>query len=183
MNGTDPYRFATAVLLTIAGSAIAGSVPALAEDAADAAASEALAVATEDPGSPTLPSAQSPAGQSPAGPAPAGPGSGGVWGGLLGSDWGQAAADLRAASESAERWVLPLAGTIESIAESMARMSSGFDPFGYQASAATMTRQAEIIAEQQRTIDRLREAEIRRLRAENRRLRQRLNSDRGQPGG
>ena len=178
MNGTDPYRFATAVLLTIAGSAIAGSVPALAEDAADAAASEALAVATEDPGSPTLPAAQSPAD-----PAPAGPGSGGVWGGLLGSDWGQAAADLRAASESAERWVLPLAGTIESIAESMARMSSGFDPFGYQASAATMTRQAEIIAEQQRTIDRLREAEIRRLRAENRRLRQRLNSDRGQPGG
>lgn len=173
MNGPDPYRFAAAVLLTIAGSAIAGSVPAFAEDAADAAASEAPAVATEDPGPPNPPAAQ----------APAGPGAGGVWGGLLGGDWGQAAADLRAASESAERWVLPLADTIESIAESMARMSSGFDPFGYQASAATMTRQAEIIAEQQRTIDRLREAEVRRLRAENRRLRQRLNRYRRHPDG
>lgn len=101
-----------------------------------------------------------------------------VWGRILGgivpADMVQSAADLRVASEAAERWAVPLSRSIEAIVASMAEMSSGFDPLGHQASAKTMLRQTEIIAEQQRTIERLQQEEIDRLEAENQRLRRRL---------
>ena len=101
----------------------------------------------------------------------------------------QAAADLRKAGESFEgvaKSLDGLAGLVETIAKSLATMSSEFDPFGYKTAFRTVGQQAEIIQQQQELIHSLQEREIERLRSENRNLKkelQRLRQSKGTRNG
>jgi hypothetical protein len=79
--------------------------------------------------------------------------------GLLG-----AAEDLRAAAETAERISSRWATALETSTRQLAEMSDQFDPLGLKAAM-------QIIRAQNETIQRLMEAEIQRLQAENDRLR------------
>jgi len=82
----------------------------------------------------------------------------------------QAAKDMREASETLERVMNTSGGLIASIAESLATMSSEFDPFGYKTAFRTVGQQAEIIEQQRKLIDELQQREIDRLQRENREL-------------
>jgi len=86
----------------------------------------------------------------------------------------QAAADLRSACEALERFANSPNGLVESVAKSLARMSSEFDPFGYKTAFRTVGRQAEMIQQQRKIIRALQEREIERLRSENRDLKREL---------
>ena len=85
-------------------------------------------------------------------------------------DMAQAATDLRKAGEAFERFANSADGLIETICESLATMSSEFDPFGYKTAFRTVGQQAEIIQQQAKIIQALQEREIERLRNENRKL-------------
>jgi len=86
----------------------------------------------------------------------------------------QAASDLRKAGEAFERFANSLDRFAESIAQSLAIMSSEFDPFGYKTAFRTVSRQAEMLKQQRDIIHSLQEREIDRLRSENRQLRRTL---------
>lgn len=90
----------------------------------------------------------------------------------------QAAADLRKAAESFERLADTLDGMVQIIAESLARMSSEFDPFGYKTAFRTLGQQTEIIQQQSELIRELQEREIERLQSENQTLRKQLEQTR-----
>ena len=85
-------------------------------------------------------------------------------------DMAQAAADLRKAGEAFERFANSADGLVETITESLATMSSEFDPFGYKTAFRTVGQQAEMIQQQGKIIQALQEQEIKRLRNENRKL-------------
>ena len=86
----------------------------------------------------------------------------------------QAAGDLRKAGEAFERFANSLDGLGGVIAESLATMSSEFDPFGYKTAFRTVGQQAETIQQQHNTIQALQEREIERLRSETRKLKRKL---------
>lgn len=88
-------------------------------------------------------------------------------------DFLQTAVDLRAAAESLaqfgeslERVAEPIAKALVEISANHAAMSREFDPLGVKAGHRTVQAQLQIILEQQRAIQRLQAAEIRRLRKE-----------------
>jgi hypothetical protein len=83
----------------------------------------------------------------------------------------KSAADLRAASESAERLGESAGGIAEHIAASLARMSSEFDPFGYKTAFRTLNQQANSMMQLQAKIELLQNREMQRVKAENRKLR------------
>lgn len=70
--------------------------------------------------------------------------------------WIESARELLVAAESAERVVARVATMVETTSENMAKMSGQFDPFGFKTAFQT-------IEQQNRTIQRLMEAEVRRL--------------------
>ena len=82
----------------------------------------------------------------------------------------QAASDLRKAGEAFERFGTTLDGVTTTIAESLATMSSEFDPFGYKTAFRTIGQQTEIIQRQSKLIQDLQQQEIDRLRLENQTL-------------
>ncbi len=82
----------------------------------------------------------------------------------------KAAADLRAATESVEKILDRPDGIVAVIAESLATMSSEFDPFGYKTAFRTVAQQSEMLQSQRDIIHELQERELERLRNENRRL-------------
>ena len=86
----------------------------------------------------------------------------------------QAAGDLRKAAESFERLADSLDGIVQVVAESLAKMSSEFDPFGYKTAFRTLGQQTEIIQQQSELIRELQEREIDRLQSENQTLRKQL---------
>lgn len=86
----------------------------------------------------------------------------------------QAAADLRQAGEAFERFADAAGGIGETIAASMATMSSEFDPFGYKTAFRTIGQQTQIIQQQSQMIRELQQREIERLRDENRLLTKQL---------
>jgi len=86
------------------------------------------------------------------------------------NDVAQAAADLRKAGEAFERCADSLSQTAESIAASLATMSSEFDPFGYKTAFRTLGEQSEMLRQQREIIQALQEREIHRLRRENQAL-------------
>ena len=86
----------------------------------------------------------------------------------------QAAADLRKAGEAFERFAKSLDSLAESIAKSLATMSSEFDPFGYKTAFRTIGHQAEMLQAQRNIIHTLQQREIDRLQSENRELRREL---------
>lgn len=83
----------------------------------------------------------------------------------------QAAGDLRKAGEAFERFSKSLDSLVESIAKSLATVSSEFDPFGYKTAFRTVGQQAEMLQQQRDIIHALQEREIDRLRSENKQLR------------
>lgn len=91
----------------------------------------------------------------------------------------QVAGDLRKASEVIERLGLSL-DVIVSLGNSLATMSSEFDPFGYKTAFRTIGQQNQTIQSLQQTIQDLQSREIERLRAENARLKR--NADRRKRG-
>ena len=98
----------------------------------------------------------------------------------------QDAENLRIAAQSMEKFgkslehgVTGMSETVTSTSENLALMSSGFDPLGLQNAFKTIQQQNEIIRRQQITIQALQKAEIRRLKKENRRLRQERKSNQG----
>ena len=86
----------------------------------------------------------------------------------------QAAADLRKAGEAFERFAILLDSLAESIAKSLATMSSEFDPFGYKTAFRTIGRQTEMLQAQRDIIQAFQQREIDRLQSENRELRREL---------
>jgi hypothetical protein len=86
----------------------------------------------------------------------------------------QAAADLRKAGEAFERFAMLLDSLAESIAKSLATMSSEFDPFGYKTAFRTIGRQTEMLQAQRDIIQAFQQREIDRLQSENRELRREL---------
>lgn len=89
----------------------------------------------------------------------------------------QSAGDLRAASESLQRFgeslektTTDIGGTSEAIAEHLAQMSSGFDPLGLQNAFKTIQQQTEVIRQQQEVIYRLQQNQIQLLKRENQQL-------------
>ncbi len=96
----------------------------------------------------------------------------------------QSAADLRAASESLEQFgqslektTANIGSTSEVVAEHMAQISSGFDPFGFQNAFKTIQQQTEVIRQQQEVIRRLQQDEIKRLKRENQQLKAGTRTD------
>lgn len=96
----------------------------------------------------------------------------------------QSAADLRAASESLEQFgqslgktTANIGGTSEVVAQHLAEMSSGFDPFGFQNAFKTIQQQTEVIRQQQEVIQRLQQDEIKRLKRENQQLKAGIRVD------
>lgn len=87
------------------------------------------------------------------------------------SEMAQAAADLRNAGEAFERFAKSLSGVAETIANSLAIMSSEFDPFGYKTAFRTLGQQSVMLQQQRETIHALQEREIQRLQDENTKLR------------
>lgn len=87
----------------------------------------------------------------------------------------QAAADLRKAGESFERVGKSLGRIAETIAQSLATMSSEFDPFGYKTAFRTVGQQTQIIQQQSELIRELQQREIDRLRSENKTLKKQLD--------
>ena len=65
----------------------------------------------------------------------------------------QAAADLRKAGEAFERLGDAMGGIAEKIAQSLAAMSSEFDPFGYKTAFRTIAQQNEFIQQQARLFE------------------------------
>ena len=101
----------------------------------------------------------------------------------------QSAGDLRAASESLERFggslertTTDIGGTSEAIAEHLAQMTSGFDPLGLQNAFKTIQQQTELIRQQQEVIYRLQQKEIQRLKRENQQLRTANNTGKSKVG-
>lgn len=92
----------------------------------------------------------------------------------------QAATDLRKAGEAFERFALSMEGLGETVAASMAIMSSEFDPFGYKTAFRTLGEQAEMLRQQRDTIQELQQREIDRLRKQSKRLRKRMKRRRAQ---
>lgn len=90
------------------------------------------------------------------------------------NEMAQAAGDLRNAGEAFERFAKLLNGVAETIATSLATMSSEFDPFGYKTGFRTLGQQAEMLQQQRETIQALQEREIERLQSENTRLRREI---------
>ena len=90
------------------------------------------------------------------------------------NEMAQAAADLRNAGEAFERFAQALNGVVETIAKSLAAMSSEFDPLGYKTAFRTLGQQAAMLQQQRDTIQALQAQEIERLQHENRRLRSEL---------
>ena len=88
----------------------------------------------------------------------------------------QAASDLRNAADTCVRLASALAGPAETIANSLATMSSEFDPFGYKTAFRTIRHQSEMLQQQREIIHRLQEREIQRLRMENERLKKEAKS-------
>ncbi len=86
----------------------------------------------------------------------------------------EVAADLRKAAEALERFAESSNGMVETIAKSLATMSSEFDPFGYKTAFHTVGQQAEMIQQQRKIIQALQEREIERLRSENRELKREI---------
>ncbi len=86
----------------------------------------------------------------------------------------QAAGDLRVAGEAFERFANSLSRVAESIAKSLATMSSEFDPFGFKTGFRTVGQQSAMLQQQRELIQALQEREIERLRAANRKLKQRI---------
>lgn len=86
----------------------------------------------------------------------------------------QAAGDLRKAAESFERLSDSLDGMVQAVAQSLAKMSSEFDPFGYKTAFRTLGQQTEIIQQQSELIRELQQQEIERLQNENQTLRKQL---------
>ena len=86
----------------------------------------------------------------------------------------QAAADLRNAGEAFERFATSLGGAAETIATSLATMSSEFDPFGYKTAFRTLGQQNVMLQQQSETIRSLQDREIERLQSENARLRKKI---------
>jgi len=93
-------------------------------------------------------------------------------------DMAQAAGDLRKAGEAFERFANTAEGLVETIAESLATMSSEFDPFGYKTAFRTVGQQTEMIQKQGKIIQALQEREIERLRKENRKLKKEFQKQR-----
>ncbi len=90
--------------------------------------------------------------------------------------------NLRMAGESLERSSASLEMSVPQVAEAaektsqnLAAMSSGFDPLGLQNAFRTIQQQAEIIRQQQETIQKLQRMEILRLKKKNDELRGALN--------
>jgi hypothetical protein len=77
--------------------------------------------------------------------------------------WMRAAEDLRLAAEAAERVSDKVATTVENSLFQFSESSRQFDPFGYKTAFA-------VLQQQNQTIERLMQREIRRLRTENRSL-------------
>ena len=94
----------------------------------------------------------------------------------------QAAADLRNAGEAFERFATSLSGSAETIANSLATMSSEFDPFGYKTAFRTLGQQTAMLQQQRETIQSLQDREIERLQNENTRLRREIRKLRQRDG-
>ena len=90
------------------------------------------------------------------------------------NDMAQAAADLRNAGEAFERFAASLSGSAETIANSLATMSSEFDPFGYKTAFRTLGQQTAMLQQQRETIQSLQDREIERLQNESTRLRRKI---------
>lgn len=90
----------------------------------------------------------------------------------------EAASNLRQAGEAFERFGKITERLGETIAFSMAQMSSEFDPFGYKTGFRALSQQAEMLEKQQATIQALQQREIDRLNRENERLRQEVKQKR-----
>jgi hypothetical protein len=90
----------------------------------------------------------------------------------------QAAADLRKAGEAFERLGDAMGGIAEKIAESLAAMSSEFDPFGYKTAFRTIAQQNDFIQQQSEIIRELQDREIERLQSENAALKKQLDQPR-----
>lgn len=106
-------------------------------------------------------------------PAPASTQDGGAWKGqpwLRIGEMTEAAGDLRKAAESLGR----LGKALGEFAQSLATMSSEFDPFGYKTAFRTMGQQTQIIQQQSEVIRELQEREIERLQRENKVLKMQL---------
>ena len=97
-------------------------------------------------------------------------------------DMAQAAADLRNAGEAFERFATSLGGSAETIAESLATMSSEFDPFGYKTAFRTLGQQTAMLQQQRETIQVLQERELERLQNDNTRLRRKIRKLRRRDG-
>jgi hypothetical protein len=89
-------------------------------------------------------------------------------------DMAQAASDLRKAGEAFERFGNSLDGIAGKVSESLATMSSEFDPFGYKTAFRTIGQQMVVIQQQNEIIRELQEQETKRLRNENKSLKKRL---------
>lgn len=87
----------------------------------------------------------------------------------------QAASDLNQAGQAFDRF----GDSLEVLAQSLADMSRGFDPFGYKTAFETIGQQNEIIQEQQQLIRELQQREIERLQLELERLRRSKARPRG----
>jgi hypothetical protein len=90
------------------------------------------------------------------------------------NDMAQAASDLKNAGEAFERFATSLGGAAETIATSLATMSSEFDPFGYKTAFRTLGQQTAMLQQQRETIQSLQDREIERLQSENARLRKKI---------
>jgi len=98
------------------------------------------------------------------------------------NDMAQAATDLRNAGEAFERFATSLNGAAETIAKSLATMSSEFDPFGYKTAFRTLGQQTAMLQQQRETIQALQDREIERLQDENTRLRRKIRKLRQRDG-
>lgn len=83
-------------------------------------------------------------------------------------DWRQMSQDLRLAAEMGERITMRLADVLQAVMFHASEAARQFDPLGLKAANATIDRQSVVIQE-------LMQAEIDRLKAENKRLRRAAN--------
>lgn len=82
--------------------------------------------------------------------------------------------NLVKASASLERFGDSLERVSVALVDGLARMSSGFDPLGYQGAFRTIGQQTELIQQQQAQIYELQQREIERLKKENKQLQRRV---------
>ena len=97
-----------------------------------------------------------------------------------GSNLTETSENLVEASASMERFGDSLEAVSATLIDGLARMSSGFDPLGYQGAFRTIAEQTEVIKDQQVLIYELQQREIDRLKQENEQLRRRLAKHRQQ---